>query len=85
MGRSIWRAVNVAFSLGRASRLKKPPGILPAAYMRSSTSTVSGKKSACSRASGRAVAVTSTMVSPQRTPTAPFACLAIRPVSSEIG
>ena len=30
-GRSIRRAVSVSFSVGRASRLKKPPGILPAA------------------------------------------------------
>jgi len=31
IGRSISREVSVSFSLGRASRLKKPPGILPAA------------------------------------------------------
>ena len=31
MGRSIRREVSVSFSLGRASRLKKPPGILPTA------------------------------------------------------
>ena len=31
MGRSIWRAARIAFSLGRDSRLMKPPGILPAA------------------------------------------------------
>jgi hypothetical protein len=31
MGRSIRRAVSVSFSDGRASRLKKPPGTLPAA------------------------------------------------------
>ena len=31
MGRSIRREVSVSFSLGRPSRLKKPPGILPAA------------------------------------------------------
>ncbi len=30
-GRSIRREVSVSFSDGRASRLKKPPGILPAA------------------------------------------------------
>ena len=30
-GRSIKRDVNVSFSEGRPSRLKKPPGILPAA------------------------------------------------------
>ena len=31
MGLSIRRLVNVSFSVGRASLLKKPPGILPAA------------------------------------------------------
>ena len=31
IGRSIRRAVKVSFSEGLASRLKKPPGILPAA------------------------------------------------------
>ena len=31
MGRSIWRAARIAFSLGRDSRLMNPPGILPAA------------------------------------------------------
>ena len=31
IGRSISREVRVSFSVGRASRLKKPPGILPAA------------------------------------------------------
>jgi len=34
------RAVRVPFSPARPSRLKNEPGILPAAYMRSSTSTV---------------------------------------------
>ncbi len=53
IGRSIMRAVRVARSVARPSRLKKPPGILPAAYIFSSTSIVSGKKSAPSRASGR--------------------------------
>src|ERR1035437_4466060 len=81
MGRSICRAVRVALSLGRDSRLMNPPGILPAAYMRSSTSTVSGKKSWFSRPSARATAVTSTTVSSQRMRTAPFACLASLPVS----
>src|ERR1700742_4490857 len=51
------RAVRMARSVGRPSRLKKPPGIFPAAYMRSSTSTVSGKKSAPSRGSVRPCAV----------------------------
>ena len=80
-GRSIMRAVSVAFSVGRPSRLMNPPGSLPAAYMRSSKSTVSGKKS---RSLGlrEAVAVTSTTVSPWRTRTAPPACLASSPVSS---
>ena len=42
IGRSTMRAVRIARSVGLPSRLKKPPGIFPAAYMRSSTSTVSG-------------------------------------------
>ena len=71
----------MARSLARPSRLKKPPGIFPAAYIRSSTSTVSGKKSAPSRASIRPVAAASTIVSPERTTTAPSACLAILPDS----
>ena len=82
MGRSIMRAVRIARSVGRPSRLKKPPGIFPAAYIRSSTSTVSGKKSAPSRASIRPCAVASTIVSPDRTTTAPSACLASLPVSN---
>ncbi len=81
IGRSIMRAVRIARSVGRPSRLKKPPGILPAAYIRSSTSTVSGKKSAPSRASILPCAVASTIVSPARTRTAPSACLASLPVS----
>jgi hypothetical protein len=64
--------------------LKKPPGIFPAAYIRSSTSTVSGKKSAPSRASIRPWAVASTIVSPERTTTAPSACFASLPVSNVI-
>ena len=76
------RAVSVAFSPGRPSRLKKEPGILPVAYMRSSTSTVKGRKSTSRRAPATAVA--STIVSPWRTTTAPEACLAILPVSNEI-
>jgi hypothetical protein len=31
IGRSMSRQVSVSFSVGRPSRLKKPPGILPAA------------------------------------------------------
>src|SRR5215475_11068661 len=75
------RAVRMARSVGRPSRLKKPPGIFPAAYMRSSTSTVSGKKSAPSRASVRPCAVPRTTVCPLDTTTAPSACLASFPVS----
>ena len=54
-GRSMRRAVRMAVSAGRPSRRKNEPGILPAAYMRSSTSTVRGKKSMPSRTSGRGV------------------------------
>jgi hypothetical protein len=78
------RAVRIARSVGRPSRLKKPPGIFPAAYIRSSTSTVRGKKSAPSRASVRPMAVARTTVSPLRTSTAPSACLANFPVSKLI-
>src|SRR4051812_43271910 len=78
------RAVRIARSVGRPSRLKKPPGIFPAAYMRSSTSTVSGKKSAPSRGSIRPIAVARTIGSPGRTSTAPPACLASLPVSKLI-
>ena len=60
IGRSTMRALSVAFSEARPSRLKKPPGILPAAYIFSSMSTVSGKKSVPSRASVRPTAVAST-------------------------
>src|SRR2546421_7337365 len=81
-GRSIMRAVSVPFSPARPSRLKNEPGIFPAAYMRSSTSTVSGRKSTSRMLP--AVAVERTMVSPIRTTTAPEACLAILPVSREI-
>src|SRR6185312_5385880 len=82
IGRSIMRAVRVPFSPARPSRLKKEPGILPAAYMRSSTSTVSGRKSTSRRLP--MVAVLRTIVSPWRTTTAPDACRAILPVSNEI-
>src|SRR5262249_11766287 len=56
--------------------------ILPAAYMRSSTSTVRGRKSTSRRLP--TVAVLRTSVSPWRTTTAPEACLAIFPVSKVI-
>src|SRR5437763_2343076 len=82
VGRSIRRADRVAFSPARPSRLKKEPGIFPAAYIRSSTSTVKGRKSTSRRLP--AVAVHSTIVSPARTTTAPEACLASLPVSNEI-
>ena len=52
----------------------------PAAYIRSSTSTVSGKKSNCSRGVLLAVVADSTTVSPSWAITEPAACLASRPV-----
>src|ERR1700710_808690 len=76
------RAVSVAFSLDLPSRRKNEPGILPAAYMRSSTSTVSGRKSTSRRPP--MVAVLRTIVSPWLTTTAPPACFASLPVSKEI-
>ncbi len=56
------RAVSVAFSLDLPSRRKNEPGILPAAYIRSSMSTVRGRKSTSRRLP--TVAVQSTIVSP---------------------
>ena len=63
IGRSVRRAASVAASEARPSRLMKPPGILPAAYIRSSKSTVSGKKSRPGRGSER-FAVPRTIESP---------------------
>jgi len=71
----------VAASVGRPSRRKKEPGILPAAYIFSSKSTVRGKKSTPSRGSAEAVAVARITVSPQRTRALPLACSATRPIS----
>src|SRR3954464_272983 len=76
------RAVSVPFSPARPPRLKNEPGILPAAYIASSTSTVSGRKSTSRWFP--AVAVARTTVSPWRTTTEPDACLASLPVSKEI-
>src|SRR5947209_20361733 len=70
----------MACSVGRPSRRKKEPGIFPAAYMRSSTSTVRGKKSIPSRMPRLAWAVTRTVVSPTDTTTAPSAWGANKPV-----
>src|SRR5215213_8932769 len=83
IGRSVSRAANVAASVGRPSRLMKPPGIFPAAYMRSSYSTVSGKKPTEAFGSRSPTTVVSTVESPYRTTTAPSACWATRPVSNE--
>src|SRR6266508_5625508 len=71
----------MAVSDGRPSRRKNPPGILPAAYIRSSTSTVSGKKSIPSRGAA-SVHVARTWVSPRVTTHEPAACLASLPVST---
>ena len=73
-GRSIRRQVSVALSVGRPSRLMKPPGILPTEYCFSSTSTARGKKSTPSRGVGDMVAFTITTVSPRWTQTDPLAC-----------
>jgi hypothetical protein len=84
-GRSISRSVRIASSLGRPSRRKNEPGIRPAAYIRSSTSTVSGKKSRCSFGCLDAVVADSSIVSSSRYATAdPAACLASRPVSKRM-
>ena len=73
----------MAGSPGRPSRRKTPPGIFPAAYMRSSTSTVSGKKSMPSRGFD-VTTVLRIVVSPTRTSTAPSAWGASLPVSRVI-
>ena len=65
-GRSISRQVRMASSDGRPSRRKNEPGIRPAAYIRSSTSTVNGKKSNWSLGFLLAVVADSTIVSPSR-------------------
>ena len=65
-GRSISRQVRIASSDGRPSRRKNEPGMRPAAYIRSSTSTVSGKKSKWSLGFLRAVVADSSMVSSSR-------------------
>ncbi len=83
-GRSINRQVRMAFSVGRPSRRKNDPGILPAAYIRSSRSTVSGKKSAPSRSLRLAVAVVRTSVAPMAATTAPSACWARVPARNSI-
>ena len=82
-GRSVRRQVRIACSPGRPSRRKNEPGILPAAYMRSSTSTVSGKKSMPSRGFD-VTTVDSSVVSPTVTSTAPSARWASLPVSRVI-
>jgi hypothetical protein len=81
-GRSVSRQVRIASSDGRPSRRKNEPGMRPAAYMRSSTSTVSGKKSKCSLGALLAVVAERTTVSPSWTTTEPAACLARRPVEN---
>jgi hypothetical protein len=75
------RQVRMARSVGRPSRRKKLPGMRPAAYMRSSTSTVRGKKSMPSRMLWSALAVTRTSVLPRRARTAPWLWEASLPVS----
>ena len=77
-GRSVRRHVRIASSPGRPSRRKNEPGILPAAYMRSSTSTVSGKKSMPSRGFD-VQTVDRSVVSPTLTRTAPSARFASLP------
>ena len=65
-GRSMRRQVRIASVDGRPSRRKNEPGILPAAYIRSSTSTVRGKKSKPSRGDFPAVVVERSIVSSSR-------------------
>src|SRR5580692_935729 len=83
-GRSIRRQVRIAWSELLPSRRKNEPGILPAAYARSSMSTVSGKKSVPSRTDRAAVAVARRTVSPRRASTAPSASWASLPASKDM-
>jgi hypothetical protein len=79
------RQVRMASSDGRPSLRKNEPGIRPAAYIRSSTSTVSGKKSRFSFGCLDAVVADSTIVSSSMKTTAdPAAWRARRPVSNLI-
>ena len=80
-GRSINREERISFVEGRASRRKKPPGILPDDACFSRYSHVSGRKSMSGFGSAEAFAATSTIVSPKRTITEPAESLAKRPVS----
>ena len=83
-GLSINRQASIAFSVCLPSLLKNPPGILPAAYILSSTSTVKGKKSIPSLTDVLATVVTKTFVSPDVTTTEPGAWSANLPVSNFI-
>ena len=78
------RAASVASLPGRPSRRKKEPGILPMAYIRSSKSTVSGKKSMPGRGSPSLRAASST-VSPKRIVQAAVAFCASSPVAISRG
>jgi hypothetical protein len=79
-GLSVNLLVRISFVVGLPSRLKNPPGNLPAAYVFSLYSTESGKKSIPGRG-GPYTTADITTVSPKRIVTAPLACLAIWPVS----
>ena len=63
-GRSIRRALKISFSVGLPSRLKNPPGILPAAYLFSRYSTESGRKLTSNFGSREATTVPRTTVPP---------------------
>jgi len=69
-GRSISRQIRMAWSDSLPSRRKNAPGIFPAAYARSSMSTVRGKKSVPSRTPRDAATVARSIVSPMRASTA---------------
>ena len=76
------RQVRIASVEGRPSRRKNEPGMRPAAYIRSSTSTVRGKKSKPWRGDLPTVVAASMVVSSSmETRVEPAACLARRPVS----
>ena len=78
--RSMRRLARISLSDGRPSRLRNPPGILPAAYVFSRYSTVRGKNGR-EEVLGETVTAAKTIVSPNRSVAEPAACLASRPVS----
>ncbi len=79
MGRSIWRAVRISFSLGRPSRLINPPGCGHLHRCTRDNPLSAGKSRCLPWDRVKATAVASTTVSPAVTRAAPEACFAMAP------